>query len=228
MKSKLCNEKISLRHALNENEHHNREVINLRENIDLLKTENHDMKKEIEGLKEKAFSLEKQNLHLSNHVENGEGRVEELQKELERTKALFYTQKQISRNNEKSQKRSNERSYESHNQSYERDNKDNKENILIRFNNEQMLNSTLSARNPTPLATSQLLGNAFNKRNTSTFKSIADFSQAEDEKPAMSQSTHTTSVKQLPTQNNFNLTNHKPTADKLEFLNRQLIELQVC
>lgn len=191
MKSKLCNEKISLRHALNENEHNNREVLNLKENIEILKTENHDMKKEIEGLKEKAFTLEKQNLHLSNHVENREERVDELQKELERTKSLFNTQKQISRNNEKSQRPSIER----HNQSFERENK---ENMMIEFNNHQMLNSTLSARNPSSLSTSQIMWNAFDKRNNSNFRSFADFSQAKEEDRSIPrQSAHNTKVQFL-------------------------------
>ena len=100
MKSKICNDNISLRHIMTENEQSKREISHLKDNINLLNTENQDMKKEIELLKDKAFTLEKQNLYLTNNVGNREERINELTKEWERTKNLFNTQKEIARKNE--------------------------------------------------------------------------------------------------------------------------------
>lgn len=101
MKSKICSDALTIRHGMGENENLIREIENLKENIDHMNIENQDMKKENELLKEKAFSLEKQNIYLRNGVDNTQEKLDSVNRELERTKNLLNTQKQISRGSSK-------------------------------------------------------------------------------------------------------------------------------
>ncbi|CAI2381983.1 unnamed protein product [Moneuplotes crassus] len=102
MKSKICQDNITIRHLISQSEQDKRQIYHLNESIKYLKTENQDMKKEIELLKEKSFALEKQNLYLSNNVDSKDERIEELMKECQRTKSLFDTQREIVKKNETS------------------------------------------------------------------------------------------------------------------------------
>ena len=101
MKSKIWADAMTIRHGSSENENLQREIEHLEETINHLKIENQDMKKETEILKEKAFSLEKQNIYLRNGFENQQEKLESAYRELERTKSLLNTQRQLSRGTSK-------------------------------------------------------------------------------------------------------------------------------
>lgn len=220
MKAKACSDAITLRHTVSENEHVKREIINLKENIKHLNTENMDLKKENELLKEKAFGLEKQNLYLRNSVDTKEDRVAEVTKELERTKSLLNTQRELSRNSEKFVKVDREATQED----YDKDESDHR---FETFHEYSMQQESFSTKPNHSLSWSQVVNTSYNRRNKSSFQGFQDFGLGiNQEMPSMGMSSHhTKSVKELPTQSNFNIQSQKPGANKLEFLNRQLQEL---
>ena len=73
------------------------EINNLKESIDHLKVENEDITKEVELQKEKSFSLEKQNIYLRNSVEEKDQKVEQVSKQLDRTKVLLKAHSEVNR-----------------------------------------------------------------------------------------------------------------------------------
>ena len=215
MKSQICNDTINLRHAMSENDHYKREISHLNESVSHMKLENQDMKKEIELLKEKAFSLEKQNLYLTNNVEGKDERIDELKRELDRSKSLFNTQKEITKKNEGSLRRNTSLD----NFTYRTEDKENamyqmNESPMIQYNQpEKWLSQTkekpiepiqeklevpnpLTSRKEPPVSDAQPNKYSYNMRNQSSLGYLFNQEAAENKV-----------LTEQPSYNTFNLSN---------------------
>lgn len=91
MKAKICNDNLTIRHGMNENENLKREIFQLRSTIDLAAKENEDLKQESLHLKELIHNTEKDKIMMTSEVYNKDKEIFSLRTENDRIKSLLQT-----------------------------------------------------------------------------------------------------------------------------------------
>ena len=210
MKAKIWSDSMVIRRGMNENDSFRNRIWNLKESVEHVKIENEDLKKEIEIVKDNAFNLEKQTIYLKNSVEEKDQKISQLNKQLDRTKVLLKTQREV--NKEKTKMKEANMTIDHEN--IELSDKEN-EAFLNRIVSKQKSHSRHNS-----VSSSYDLNPSHSRRHHNTISIPLD----EQSQPLLYKDHNTQSYNELPRQVKFDEIK-KPNANQQEFLDRQISEL---